>query len=486
MINQLVDRLQSSLIAEGRLTFWALVVLCLVVGVAGGGLIATLSPLMAFGLVVLLIGGLMMLRSTQVGLLALIGVATLFPFGVIPVQLGFYPTFLDAVLLALFFVWLARVVTRADVQVVTSPLALPILAFILLAFFSFIAGTAYADITKEALRHFLEIVISICVFFVAVNFVRSRRQLEGIARAIILAGFAEALIGIVLYFLPRDLTVRLLSALRFFHYPAGWGVLRFVEDNPLLPMRAISTSIDPNVLGGTLIFVTCLTAPQLFARRPLLKRRWVGPILLTMLTCMVLTFSRGSFAGLGLALLFIGATGYRKLLLLIVIAGVIFLLLPQTQEYIQHLRAGVLGQDLATQMRFGEYKDAMILIRRYPWFGVGFIAPPDIDLYIGVSNLYLLIAEKMGLIGLSVFLLIMLVLFLQLWRAFKRMGSDSKIQPILLGLTAALIGVLVGGLSDHYLFSYPHSSALLWLYIGLTMAAVKLEGERSSDDVEEI
>jgi len=49
-----------------------------------------------------------------------------------------------------------------------------------------------------------------------------------------------------------------------------------------------------------------------------------------------------------------------------------------------------------------------------------------------------------------------------------------------------LIGVSVGGLFDHYLFSYPHSSALLWLYIGLTMAATELEGERNSNDVEEI
>ncbi len=484
MINQLVSRLQSSLIVGGRLALWALVALCLVVGVIGGGLVVTLSPLMAFGLVVLLIGGLMMLKSTQVGLLALIGVATLLPFGVIPVKIGFYPTFLDAVLLALFFVWLARVVTRADKQVITSPLAPPILAFIFLAFFSFVAGTAHADITKESLRHFLEIVISICVFFVVVNFVRSRRQLEGIAKAIILAGFAEALIGIVLYFLPRHLTVRLLSTLRFFHYPAGWGVLRFIEDNPLLPMRAISTSIDPNVLGGTLIFVTCLTAPQLLAERPLLRKAWIGPILATMVACMVLTFSRGSFSGLGLALLFIGVTRYRRLLLLLLIAGLIFLLLPQTQEYIQHFRAGVRGQDLATKMRLGEYKDALILIRRYPWFGVGFIAPPDIDLYIGVSNLYLLIAEKMGLVGLSAFLLTMLVLAFHILRAFRR--ATSREQPILLGLTAALIGVLVGGLFDHYLFSFPHSSALLWLYIGLTMAAIRLEGERNSNDVEEI
>ena len=78
--------------------------------------------------------------------------------------------------------------------------------------------------------------------------------------------------------------------------------------------------------------------------------------------------------------------------------------LPQTQEYVARLIAGFAGQDLATQMRFGEYKDALILIRRYPLFGVGFTGVPDIDLYLGVSMVYLIIAQNMGLIGLACFL----------------------------------------------------------------------------------
>ncbi|MCB9162257.1 MAG: hypothetical protein H6644_20845 [Caldilineaceae bacterium] len=40
------------------------------------------------------------------------------------------------------------------------------------------------------------------------------------------------------------------------------------------------------------------------------------------------------------------------------------------------LLAGFAGEDLATQMRFGEYKDALILIGRYPLFGVGFTGTP--------------------------------------------------------------------------------------------------------------
>ena len=43
------------------------------------------------------------------------------------------------------------------------------------------------------------------------------------------------------------------------------------------------------------------------------------------------------------------------------------------------------------------------LIARYPIFGVGFTGVPDIDLYLGVSMLYLIIAENMGLVGLASF-----------------------------------------------------------------------------------
>lgn len=476
MTERALDRLQAGISNGGPLAWLLILALCLVVGAVGGAIVAFLPPLLSLGLVVALIGGLMMLRSTQVGLFALIGVIALIPFAAIPVRIGFYPTFLDAVLVTLFLVWITRVATRTEKELVASPLSGPILVFILLAFASFVAGTAHANITKDTLRHFVEVIISISLFFVVVNCVRSRRQLEEVVTVIILAGFLEALIGVVLYLIPQELTVRLLSALRLFHYPAGWGVLRFIEDNPELPLRAIATSIDPNVLGGLLILVTSLTAPQLFAEKPLIKRVLIIPILVVMGVCMLLTFSRGAFAGLGLALLFIGGVRYRRLLLLMAIVLLVLFFLPQTQGYIRHFQAGLTAQDLATQMRLGELKDAFRLISRYPWFGVGFGAPPDIDLYIGVSNVYLLIAEEMGIIGLAAFLLIMLVFFLQARSAWRRMAPHSELEPIFLGLIAALLGALVGGLFDHYFFNldFPHSVALFWLYVGLAVTAMKV------------
>jgi hypothetical protein len=109
------------------------------------------------------------------------------------------------------------------------------------------------------------------------------------------------------------------------------------------------------------------------------------------------------------------------------------------------------------------------------------VGTPESSLYIGVSMVYLLIAEEMGLIGLGVFLLIIAVFFLQVGRAWPQVRRKPGLEAILLGLAAAVGGILVGGLLDHYFFnlSFPHSVAVFWLYLGLAMATVRLGTGRS-------
>ena len=483
-------RLQAIFISSNRwLVDLAVAALCLSMGVAGGALIAYLSPVLTAALVMAIAAALLVLRSAEAGIFALVGVICLLPFAALPIKIGFSPTLLNLVLGALFVVWLAKLLAgRAEAglgrasprsEFVASPLALPVLAFILLAFVSFVAGLGHASPSASAVRRFVEIIIGIALFFVTVNCIRTRRELERVTTAIVLAGFAEAVIGVVLYFLPRPLTVRLLSTLRVVGYPAGWGALRFIRDDPSLPMRAIATSVDPNILGGLMILVAALAAPQLFTPRPLLKRAWMAPMLAAMGLCLFLTYSRGSFAALGAALALLGLVRYRRLLLVVALAGLLIALLPQTQGYIQHFLQGVRFQDLATKMRLGEYKDALILIRRYPLLGVGFVGAPDVDIYIGVSSLYLLIAEQMGLVGLSAFLIAMAIFFAHTWRA--RQGADPRLEAIILGFQTAIVAGLIGGFFDHYLFSYPHMVALFWLYVGLTVVAARLGLEEGVD-----
>ncbi len=245
-------------------------------------------------------------------------------------------------------------------------------------------------------------------------------------------------------------------------------------------MRAIGTAVDPNVLGGMMILAGGLTGPQLGAERPLFRRSLLIVFYLIQLVALFLTFSRGSMLGFAAALGVLALLKYRRLLIFMALGGIVLLFLPWSQEYIQHFIEGLQGRDLATQMRFGEYKDALRLIRRYPWWGVGFTGTPDIDLYIGVSSVYLLVAEHTGLIGLAFYLLILLTFLHTLWRTWRGGMPDPMLESILLGYGGALIGAMVGGVFDHYLFNlvYPHMSTLFWMFVGLGVATTRFIGQR--------
>jgi O-antigen ligase len=473
-----LDLLRTWLTADDpRLALGSAGLVAVLAGLLAGALMGGLGPLLALGLVGGLVVGLLMLRSTEWGLLGLVALICLLPYAAMPVYVGFKPTFIDAALLALFGVWLLRMLTRTQRTFEASPVGTPLFAFLVWTLVTFIAGLANASATATVLRHFLEVLLAVSLFFVAVNQVRRPQSLQRVTAVLIACGGVTGFLALLLYGLPGSLTTSLLSRLAVFDYPSGAGILRYVEDDPTQPLRAIATSIDPNALGGLLVILTALATVQLFSAHPVCPRRWLAPLAGFMGLSLVLTYSRGSLAGLAVALTAVGLVRYRKLLLLLAAGAVLMLVLPQTQGYVIRLVEGLQGQDLATQMRFGEYKDALILIGRYPLLGVGFSGTPDIDLYLGVSNLYLLIAEQAGLMGLFLFLVTIITFFVTTWRAWRRMPRGVPLEGYILAYQAALLGALVGGMFDHFFFniSFIHLVALFWLVVGLGVAAARLE-----------
>jgi len=463
--------------SDARARAAAIIAMCLAVALPVGALVGLLGAPVGIAAVMVLVVAYAMLRSLMIGLIVLVGVILLLPFAALPVDVGFEPTLLDLAQGAVFFVWISRVVAHKDREFVTLSPTLGMLAFAMLAVFSFIAGLSHGDLTANILRHLVEILLSILLFLLTINTVRTPGQLRLVVTALVIAGAASATIGIVLYFLPEAWSIRILSMLSRLRYPSGAEALRYIEDDPTGTLRAISTSIDPNVLGGALIFVTTIATAQLFSPRPVLPKPWLYVAVGLMGVCMILTFSRGSFFGLAAAIFCLALLRYRRLLLIALVVLVTIYFLPFTQGYVDHYLSGLRGEDLATQMRFGEYKDALILISRYPWFGVGFSGTPDVDTYLGVSNVYLLIAENMGLVGLTAFLATVGTHLLAGIRALFSERTRERISATTLGLYLAVIGAMAGGMLDHYLFNlvFPHASSLLWLVIGLGATSLHLD-----------
>lgn len=459
---------------------WLLVIiaalLAIGVSVGGGWLIVEVGALPVIVLLVAMGVALWMLYDIEVAYLGVIGIITLLPFASLPFSIGFKPTFLDLALMGLFAVWLLPYLLGEEQRFEATPLGALVLVFAVMAVGTFVAGLGHAALTVTLIRRFAETLLSLALFYLIVNTVRDVGRLGRLMRWLILCATGAAALGIILYFLPDLLTIRILSALGRLGYPTGAGVLRYIRDDPSLMQRATSTSVDPNVLGSLLNVAIAMAIPQLFAKRPLLPRWLVVACLGVMGICLGLTVSRGTMAAAALAVLCVGVLRYRKLLPWIAVAVLLVMVLPWTQSYIQHFVEGMQAQDLSMKMRLGEYKDAFILIGRYPWLGVGFAGAPDIDIYTAVASMYLTIAERMGLIGLAVFMAIAVVLLVRFWRWRKAAERSPDLEPLWYGIHAAIIGGLIAGLSDRYFFSldFHHSVTLFWLIVGLATAAVQL------------
>jgi len=447
------------------------VVLLSLVALVSGALLTFLTPVGGIAVMAAGVGAVLMLRDIRWGLFALLGVVCLLPFASLPFSIGFTPTFLDLVFGALYAVWGVRLITRRQDDFIVSPVGWYVLIFCALALFSFVLGLSHAHPTSNDLRTFAEVLLGFGMFFLAVNCVREQLLLRQITAVMILVGAAEATLGVGMYVLPTSWAIALLNPLGRLGYPSGFGALRFINDDPNRPMRAIGTNIDPNILGALLVILVAIAVTQLFAKRPVLPRWLVGLCIGVMGICLFLTYSRASMAGAVVAVVLLALLRYRRLLLLLLVAGLLLLLLPQTQAYLSHFVQGIRIEDRSTQMRMGEYRDTFELIRRYPWLGVGFVGAPDIDLYVAVASLYLAIAAQMGALGLLAFFVVVLVLGVYLARVWHSLPKDSPLEPFLLGYGAAVAGSLFGGILDHTLLTYPHAVALLWLTIGLAVAA---------------
>ncbi len=456
-------------------SIWGLGLFVALFAIAGGLITAFGGPLAAAALLIALVAVFVVLREIEVGFWGVIFVVALIPFATLPIDIGLTPTFLDLAIGAVVAVWFLGLVSGQQRTIILTPVTLPLLIFMLITVFAFIFGLSNGPLTPTLLRKFAELLISLGLVLVIIDYCSNWDRLLRLVKILLLAGAAASALAIGLWLLPDDTANSALNMLQRLGYPGGW-VIRYIEENPALAERAIGTSVDPNVLGGLLLMIGALAGPQLVAREPLFSRRVTLIIVGLIFVALILTFSRSAMIGLTAGLLFVTAVRYRRLLPYMLAAALLLMLLPVAQEYIGRFIEGVQGQDLATQMRFGEYKDAMTLIQRYPLFGVGFAGTPDIDLYLGVANVYLTIAQVMGMIGLLSFLLVMATIFGYAYFNRTWFVQHPRQDAVWLGLHAALVGGLVAGVFDHYLFNleFHHAVTAFWMIVGLATAATHL------------
>jgi O-antigen ligase len=417
-------------------------------------------------------------REPLAGLAAFAVVATILPFAVLPARLVFAPSFVDIALTATLAAVALRCLRRNE-PLISSPVSSLILIFIGMALTYFVLGAGQAAVSGDTTRLFFKLVNSILVFFSVVQVLQTERALSRVAKALILGTFAAGALAVLLYMLPAEATVSALSSLGSVGYPEGPDVLRPIAGTTIL--RATGTSIDPNVLGGTLMIAVSLAAAQALAPAPILPRSLTLVAAGIMGIALGLTYSRSAWLGTAAALAFLAIARERRLLVPLAIGAVALAVLPPGQAALERLASGFGARDPAAAMRLDEYRNALTIIARYPLFGIGFGPAPTVDLTVGVSSLYLTIGEQMGLIGLGLFLTIIAIVIVRALRTSP--DRRTPLWALMAGLQAAMVAALVAGFFDHYFFNlrFPHMIALFWLLLGLLVAATRVAGKPSEN-----
>ena len=455
----------------------------LAIGAIGGIvglLIAVLDPVIAVGAIAGVLVGLYVLTNVTAALYVLIGLMALLPFGTLPFEIVFTPTLLDVGMGAFVLVYAFQWMTGRRQFFRFTPVHALIVLYLGWLILSFILGLRYAMPTSTTARQFAESLLSICMVFILVDLLREPATLRRLVLVIMLAVGTQALIALILYVMPDATAERTLIRLARIGYPNG-GVIRYLEDNPAEAERAIGTWVDPNALGGFLTVAAAMVAPQVFAIRPVLRRRWLAWGVLGIVgLALLLTFSRASMLAFAIALVFIAQIkGYRRFLPLLALGAGLILVLPQTQGYVTRFIEAFTAGDLATQMRLGEYGDSFRLISRYPITGVGFTGTPSADLYTHVASMYLIMANQIGLVGVALFGLTMLGVFVYGWRSWMHVRENPDLRSIHLGYHAALLAALINAAADLYFFrlDFHASITLFWLVVALALASSRLARE---------
>jgi hypothetical protein len=445
--------------------------------VAVGVLAVATSPLIPLAAIVaLLLFGLICGRPISGIWLFVLVVATL-PFGVIPVPLaGAQLTLVDALLITTFMAVLARLVFAGRGEPLGTP-GVTLLVFAVVASAAFVEGATLSAVTPELIRRTGKLLVSLLYFVVAVSLLTTIGRLTVLLRCLMFAGAFQGAIGVALMAQSPLTQLDLLTRLAVIGYPTN-NVLRYVpgpNNTYTDQLRAIGTSIDPNVFGGTLMLALALIVVQWASPRPVLPKGVLVVLALPTAAGVLLSLSRASWLGLAAGLCLVGLLCYRRILVMALLGGLAVLVTPFGQGFVTRFVSGFSSADPATAFRIGEYSNALTLIERYPVLGIGFGVSPDIDVSAGVSSVYLLVGEQTGLLGLCVYV----VALVAVWRigvSGLSSMSDARLQGIRAAFFGAFSGALVTGLLDQYFANqdFPHAVALFWLYAAALVSASRL------------
>ena len=321
---------------------------------------------------------------------------------------------------------------------------------------------AVTSISLEESRNIALLMIAFVLsYFVVINTIENEKQFKFILYIFSIAAVITAFYGLYQYMFG-DL------------YSQAWLDKEMFED---IKMRVYSTFENPNVYGEYLILAIPIIAGLLWTEKGIFKKLfWLGSLVVTMLA-LALTFSRGCWLGIILAIGLLAIMIDRRFILLGIVA-LLFLPFVLPESIINRfLSIGNMG-DSSTSYRVYIWMGTLAMLADYWFSGIGlgitsFNTIYPIYSYNDISaphshNLYLQLVVEFGIVGLIVFLGM-------LYNFYKEtIISICKKKNILTSsLIAGVSGFMLQSMFDHTWYNY-RVVLIFWIIIAFGLVSTKV------------
>lgn len=355
----------------------------------------------------------------------------------------FYVTLLPAVM-----AWLYNWRKKGEVALALPPLWQPGAVFLVC---SFLSAFVSKDMAFSFMNWALQPLMYALVYLLIYTTVSTEKEKEKALYAFLAGAVVTVVYGFLQYANAADMA-------------ADMEAQSWVDPErfPLLRRRMYSTLENPNLFGAYLLMIISILTAFTLRERAVKKRTVFAVILLSLLLCLALTYSRGAWVSL--AAIVLGLTlFYDKRF------GLLFLLVPVVLAFyhgqvVERFLSLFSGEDTSVDLRFALWESTMAMIEEHPLLGVGwgayFLAYPDYNFFIqeeGVlifhaHNMYLNMLAEVGIPGGMAFLLAFFAQGILCWRNYRH-GNDSFTKSMGLGGVLMVMALSVISMGDHVLFS---------------------------------
>lgn len=355
----------------------------------------------------------------------------------------FYVTLLPAVV-----AWLYNWRKKGEVAFTLPPLWQPGAVFLVC---SFLSAFVSKDMAFSFMNWALQPLMYALVYLLIYTTVSTEKEKEKALYAFLAGAVVTVVYGFFQYANAADMA-------------ADMEAQSWVDPErfPLLRRRMYSTLENPNLFGAYLLMIISILTAFTLRERAVKRRTVFAVILLSLLLCLALTYSRGAWVSL--AAIVLGLTlFYDKRF------GLLFLLVPVVLAFyhgqvVERFLSLFSGEDTSVDLRFALWESTMAMIEEHPLLGVGwgayFLSYPDYNFFIqeeGVlifhaHNMYLNMLAEVGIPGGMAFLLAFFAQGILCWRNYRH-GNDSFTKSMGLGGVLMVMALSVISMGDHVLFS---------------------------------